>query len=302
MNSIDPQFIALTKTSLNAHNTYVYDQISSVLDEVSPASQFLLTSTTTSHSPDTLQYGGLLSIAQGSLAMRVAKKGNNVYGRYNWIHFFGKTTHLKVDNIYRPVQYTDNSSGEGNICYQHREDLLKNNINTNPRQHQLDSILKDIAEDQRMNRQILIFGDFNENVLGININDFFQRDGLVNLIQEHVSPEDSARSYFRGKHVIDGCWASPQVVKHTTAVGLAPFYCIIPSDHRGTFIDIDINELLDDYNPQFVPPPYHRLKSSVPKRVKKYCDEMSHRWFLYNITEKNRSNRIPFQTRWSNNK
>lgn len=286
LNSIDPQFIAFTETNLNANNTYVHDQISSVIEEVTPGSQFVLSSTSTAHSSETLQYGGLISIAQGNLAMRIASKGSDRFGRYQWIHFFGKKTHLKVYNIYRPVNHTDNSSGDGTVWSQHREILLKHNIQTNPRKHILDSLLPEIAEDQRMNRQILIFGDFNEDVFGVSLNEFFERAGLINLIQQHISPDDSARSYFRGKHVIDGCWASPQVAQYTTAVGLAPFYYIIPSDHRGTFIDINIHELLDDYNPLFIPPPYRRLKSSIPKRVKRYCEEISYRWFLYNITEK----------------
>ena len=218
--------------------------------------------------------------------MRVASKGSDKYGRYNWIQFFGKNTHLKVYNIYRPVHHTDNSSGDGTVWCQHREILLKNNITIDPRQHILDSLLAEITEDQRMNRQVLILGDFNEDTFGNKLNDLFHRVGLTNIIKKYISSEESARSYFRGKSVIDGCWASPQVAKHVNAVGLAPFSYIIPSDHRGIFIDINIHELLDDYNPLFVPPPYRRLKSSIPQRVKKYCEEMSHRWFLYNITEK----------------
>ena len=131
-----------------------------------------MSSTTTSHHSDTLQYGGILSIAQGNLAMRIASKGSDKHGRYKWISFFGKTTHLKVYNIYRPVHHTDNTSGEGIVWSQHREVLLKNNIAIDPRQHILDSLLLDIAEDQRMNRQTLILGDFNENMFDLNSMNF----------------------------------------------------------------------------------------------------------------------------------
>ena len=75
-------------------------------------------------------------------------------------------------NVYRPVHHTDNTSGEGIVWSQHREVLLKNNITIDPRQHILDSLLFDIAEDQRMNRQTLILGDFNENMFDLNSMNF----------------------------------------------------------------------------------------------------------------------------------
>ena len=168
---------------------------------------------------------------------------------------------------------------------QHRELLLAKGINADPRQHILDTLLLDVKDDQMHNRQVLIVGDFNENVFSKSLNEMFSRVGLVNVIKEQLQSENDYRSYFRGKHIIDGMWASPKIAENVKSLGLAPFYYLIPSDHRAIYVDLDVNALLDDFNPNFVPPPYRRLKSSIPKRVDKYCEQMKDRWFLYNIKE-----------------
>ena len=60
----------------------------------------------------------------------------------------------------------------------------------------------------------------------------------------------------------------------------------IASVHRAIYTGLDVNTLLDDFNPSFVPTPFRLLKSSIPKRVDKYCEQMKDWWFLYNIKEK----------------
>ena len=286
INSVESQIIALTETNLNSHNTYVTDQLTSVFEEISPGAQFTISSTNNSHSSETLQFGGALTLSQGHMAMRIAKKGYDKFGRYHWTQYYGKKNHLKIYNFYRPVVHTDNSAGDGTVWAQHRELLLAKGINADPRQHILDTLLLDVKDDQMHNRQVLIVGDFNENVFSKSLNEMFSRVGLVNVIKEQLQSENDYRSYFRGKYIIDGMWASPNVAENVKSLGLAPFYYLIPSDHRAIYVDLDVNALLDDFNPNFVPPPYRRLKSSIPKRVDKYCEQMKDRWFLYNIKEK----------------
>ena len=287
INSVETQIIAITETNLNSHNTYVTDQLTSVFEEITPGSQFVMSSTNISHPSETLQYGGALTLSQGHMAMRIAKKGKDKFGRYHWTQFFGKKNHLKLYNVYRPVTHTDNTAGIGTVWTQHRESLLAAGIDTDPRKHLIESLITDIQHDQLHNRQVLIVGDFNENVCSDSLNDMFEKVGLVNLVQQHIGDDNDARSYFRGKYIIDGVWATPTVAENVKAFGMSRFYYMVPSDHRATYIDIDILSLLDDFNPSFVPPPYRRLKSSIPKRVDKYCAQMKDRWFLYNIKETN---------------
>ena len=214
INSVETQIIALTETNLNARNVYVTDQLSSVFDEISPGSQHVLTSTNTSHCTETLQYGGILTLSQGHMAMRVAKKGQDQFGRYQWTQYYGKKHHLRLYNIYRPVIHTDNTAGDGTVWAQHRELLLAAGIDTDPRIHILTSLLQDVQNDIEHQRQVLIVGDFNENVFSSKINETFQQAGLINVVQNHIDDDPDNRSYFRGKHIIDGVWASPLVAEN----------------------------------------------------------------------------------------
>lgn len=202
LNSVEAQIITITETNLNAHNTYVSDQLSSVFDEVSPGSQHILTSTKTSHSSETLQFGGTLTLSQGHMALRIAKKGSDKYGRYQWTQYFGKKNHLKIYNVYRPVHHTDNTAGDGTVWSQHRELLIKDGTHTDPRQYILDSLLQDIVADQRQNTQVLIVGDFNEDITSTKLNDVFSKVGLVNILQTHIDNLEDSRSYFRGKKIL----------------------------------------------------------------------------------------------------
>ena len=54
--------------------------------------------------------------------------------------------------------------------------------------------------------------------------------------------------------MIDGVWGSPAVAENVRSLGVAPFYYLIPTDHRGIYLDLDANNLLDEFNPNFVPP------------------------------------------------
>ena len=57
-----------------------------------------------------------------------------------------------------------------------------NEIIVDPRKHVTKSLLKDIREDIKSNRQVLVLGDFNENVCadtGINV--MMKKAGLINL-------------------------------------------------------------------------------------------------------------------------
>ena len=87
----------------------------------------------------------------------------------------------------------------------------------------------DIKKDQLHNTQVMVVGDFNENVFSKSLNDIFSKVGLVNIVQDNIDYNNDCRSYFRGKHIIDGVWASPMEVENITSFRLAPFYYLVPS-------------------------------------------------------------------------
>ena len=286
LQNIEVQYVSYTETNLNAHNSYIKDQLNSVIEEVSPSSHIQLSSTNVSHASESLQFGGTFSLAQGNLATRFTTKGTDKFGRYSWMLFSGKKSQLKVYTIYRPVLQTDNSAGDGTVWAQHREILLKHSIKTNPRQHILETLSDDISKDRDHNRQILVMGDFNENILDDSLNNFFSANSLTNVISHLIPDLPTCRSYYRGRYLIDGIWATPQVCNAIRNLGIAPFYYKVPSDHRAMYFDVNIHQILDAHNSNMTAPPYRRLKSTIPKRTKEYTTKLAELWFLYNIKMK----------------
>lgn len=166
---------------------------------------------------------------------------------------------------------------------QHRKVLTADNINLDPRKQILNSLSLHIKEDIAKKRQVIIVGDFNSNIFDPELNDFFSKLGLHNAVEYYIESHIKARSYFRGKTIIDGVRCSKIALGSIRALGLPPFYFVVPSDHSSIYCDIDVVNLLDDDTQRIHPAPYRRLISASPKRVDAYCSSVSKQWFLHNI-------------------
>lgn len=197
-----------------------------------------------------------------------------------------KKHHLRVYNIYRPCQQTDNSDGDQTVWQQHRRVLRQDNIDLDPRKQLLNSLALHIREDVAKKRQVFIMGDFNENIFDPELNSFFSKSGLFNVAEQYLDPTIRARSYFRGSKIIDGVWCTRIALDSIRSFGIAPFYFVVPSDHRAIYCDIDTTYILDDTSNMIQPAPYRRLISTAPRRVKSYCESVESNWFLHNINLK----------------
>lgn len=129
-------------------------------------------------------------------------------------------------------------------------------------------------------------GDFNTNIFNSKLNDRFAAHSLINAVKDFVHTETTARSWFRGRHLIDGVWCTQSIRSNISSLGYAPFTFEIHSDHRGMYVDFNAIQILDENDAALTPLPYRRLRSSIPKRVQKYVDAVGDSWFIYNIYDK----------------
>ena len=277
---------SFSETNLNSKNSYVKDSIEAVTRNVLPSSRHIMSSTIGLSTHEPFQFGGTMSLSMGLLSSRFASMGQDKYGRYSWIQYFGKKHHLRIYNVYRPCKQTDNSSGNQTVWQQHRSALMDDGITLDPRKQILNSLAMHIREDVAKKRQVIVIGDFNENIFDAKLNDFFRSIDLQNAIALYIDSDIQARSYFRGKTIIDGIWSTIIAQDSIRSIGLAPFYFVLPSDHRAIYCDIDIKHLLDDNTQLISPAPYRRLISTSPKRVNAYCNFVTNQWFLHNISLK----------------
>ena len=280
----DVEYFTFSETKRNPKNFHTIDTLKHIHQLALPCSVHALSNSTYHHN-DIFINGGTLSIARGKLASRFASSGTDKYGRYFWLQFYAKFAHLRFYNIYRPVVHTDLSTGDTTVWAIQRKQLQDDNIDTDPRQHILDSLLHDINNDIKNNRLVVVSGDFNQNIFNSDLNTLFSSLGLVNVAQL-FTPNTSACTFCRGSKMIDGVWVSKQVSQVILAFGYAPFRFVISSDHRGNYMDLEMFKLLDNNFPTMCPPSYRRLKSTIPAWVDSYVKSVTDKWDNHNTTLK----------------
>ena len=73
-------------------------------------------------------------------------------------------------------------------------------------------------------------------------------------------------------------WVSKYVLDNITNAGIAPFRYLYDSIHRGIFIDIDDIILFRPEDSKLVYHDFRRLKSTIPKHIKKYMRHVRKCW------------------------
>ena len=281
-------FLALTETHLNHRHLYVKENLEASHRIAYPEGHVQFTNTPDITNANTRQSGGVLSSVQGNLSSRFAGSGSDDGGRYVWMDFYGKEIFLRVYVVYRVCANNDAGAGDKQAWTLQREWLLCKGVDTNPRLQILRDLKRSIQRDIDRKRQILLVGDFNENMLGTKGDTIrmMSEIGLVNVLETNLSAPAGTRSYCRGSTIIDGVWATPYVQQKIISFGLAPFDFLYTSDHRGLFIDIDILDILDARDVHVQLPAYRRLKCTIPKRVQSYCENVRAKWANHKIKEK----------------
>ena len=155
--------------------------------------------------------------------------------------FLRKNNFLRIYTVYRVNHDTDSTCGNVSAWSNERTLLRERNIQENPCKHTITTLITKIHEDLRINRNVVICGNFNENVLDGKLNDQMKQLGLVNLIESMIPPHlTDFQTHNRGNSVIDGIWCTYQFSMQISAMGIAPFDFLFPSDHREMYIDFDI--------------------------------------------------------------
>ena len=277
------QFLSIPEAKINPYNHYIRDNLNTAHQWIYPEGHSNI-SNTRIDSSDIRQYGGVYSCTQGSLSSRFAGSGSDSLGRFNWIDFYGKTSHLRVYTLYRVNKGNDISSGDETAWMTQRIQLLEKNINEDPREHVVLTLCEKIKEDIKQTRSVIVCGDVNDDIFCSSFNTSMEKSGLHNIFSTRRNSFKKVRSCCNGSTIIDGVWMTLDVRDSLIRSGFSPFDFIFSSDHRGIYFDIDIRKLLDNTNHNLTPAPYRRLKSRVPTRVQKYKEIVFDMWENKHIT------------------
>jgi len=289
-------FLGLPETKLNKNNKIVCERFKTIIESHLSNPHMCITNTTGYRNDVQYQPGGVASVAMNKLAGRFAGKGSDKLGRYTWMKFCGKKRTIKVYTFYRVSQTSGQNIGDTTAYVQQYNILNKIKMNVrkennqnldedgkkhkiiDPRQQILEDMKKDITNDLLQNVLVILMGDLNEDIFNSKFNTTMSEMGIVNVLQNQNVLEKKIRSQNRGRKILDGIWMSAPLMDIHRQAGLAPFYDLITSDHRGIFLDLDLKNILDAPNIEFTQLRYRRLQSTIPKRAKAYMKELENQW------------------------
>lgn len=126
-------------------------------------------------------------------------------------------------------------------------------------------------------------GDFNEDVRGHNLTNYFQRWGMHEAIL-HRHGHDAPNTFRDGRVPIDGIFCSTDM--HPFRCGYAELDWGLKSDHRMIWIDFDGTDIFGSTYPPLWCPKARRLKLMDPRVVAKFVKERTIHSVKYQLQDR----------------
>jgi hypothetical protein len=131
----------------------------------------------------------------------------------------------------------------------------------------LTSLQKQIELWRAEGCEIIIAGDFNENILSTNLTEFFHNLDMTEVVSDQHG-DKPPNTMIQGSQPIDGIFATEGVTPSNS--GYLPFDWGIASDHRAIWIDIPLAQLLGTSNAPLWKPQARRLKCEDPTLIREF--------------------------------
>ena len=235
----------------------------------------------------TTQFGGCATSAFNEVSHRVRSSGEDSLGRWAWIRLQGQRRgegqrDLVVVSAYRPNPPT---AGQQTVWFQHKAHFSRTNREADPR----DAFVKDISTAINKWRDsgcsIILGIDANDDLSSYSPKSFrfrMSEVGLLEVIQsKHPGAHQATYQRNRRGYPIDGIFATPDVP--ILAAGYYPFDEHVASDHRGLWIDFDLNLLLGGHKPKKSTHAPRRLVMHNKRVVQRYVQLAEEGYMRYNI-------------------
>ena len=226
--------------------------------------------------------GGTVTGSNGCWSGRIQRQGSDILGRWSYMALQSrKGRQVIIITTYLPNK--PNIEGEGNTIHnQMRADILiRDGQLKDPREETLKDLHKFIDAETKKGNMIFLMGDMNDN-LGLDtgqVNSFLRSLRMkMAYKRRHGENTKLPPTHDRGRNCLDLLACSDHVP--TTAIvraGYAPFYFNFFTDHRGVYVDIDIDAIFNCSRPDTTKQIYKRFTTKhVPKCLKylKKLEEM----------------------------
>jgi hypothetical protein len=208
---------------------------------------------------DTVQFGGVITMATDDESKRVTNYGIDPsgLGRWSWIKLAGREQHaLIVVSAYRPVQ----AIGPNTVYSQHQRFLHQKGNDGDPREIFYHDLKTEIQKWKDEGNHIIVGIDANEDIRTGTTAETFRLMGMREVIL-HTHKKNSPPSTCdknNNRQPIDGIFATFEI--NINAGGYFSFNTGCPSDHRPIWIDVPYNSVFGHSTPSIVNPPPKKTK------------------------------------------
>ena len=226
-----------------------------------------------SYTPSPYKPGGTITLVRGNWAGRTTSQGQDELGRWSYFTFEGKKGRKILFLTFYRVCKKSTETGGYTIRTQQESDLYdKRKSHQDPREE----ILKDLeAEIQKKHKEgylVFIFGDINDEVRDSKrVREFLQKTKMKNVMVTRFPQMELPTTYARGKRCLDIMAISEEMDDDVIVkCGILPMYDGMPADHRGFFVDLNIEQLFTNAFTDIGQQNYKRFNTSQVKKCNKY--------------------------------
>ena len=272
----------LTEINLDLNNGMVKDSFIQAAKHFDPYLRIETSSSLQKIGDSPFKMGGTVTGANGCWSGRISRQGKDKLGRWSFMSLHTKHgNQVMVVTVYLPGK--PSSSGKGTTIYNQMEaDLLKETGKLlEPRKELLKDLHEFIRKEIGNGSQVILMGDMNDN-LGLKtgqVRSFLSSLGMkITFEMRHGDNNELPPTHDRGKTCLDMIGCSENIPDNAIVkAGYAPFYFNFFTDHRGVYIDLDIEIIFNSIRPDTTKQIYKRFTTQhVPKcaRYLKKLEEM----------------------------
>jgi hypothetical protein len=173
---------------------------------------------------------------------------------------------VTISSCYNVVNTTIASSGPSTVYVQQYQLLrLAGDLTPDPRRRFIDDLHMDLAKRRPKEENILICGDFNEQ-LGADAQLMARIAGspdLLDVHQQRFGDTSNAPIYIRGTKKLDYVLASIEMRATVRSCGINLFNDLLQPDHRALFVDFALHTFLGPRPPALCRPDLRFISTDI---------------------------------------
>ena len=269
----------LTEINLDLNNGIVKDNVQQSGRHFDPYLRMAMSASLQKLGDSPFKMGGTITGTNGCWSGRIKNQGSDKLGRWSFISLEAKKGNLvTIITVYLPRK--PSKEGGGTTIYQQMQsDLLQYKGKLlDPREELLKDLHTFMNKERRKGNTLFLMGDMNED-LGLKsgqIRNFLSSVGMkITYEVKHGEEDQLPATHDRGKACLDMIGCSNNIDdSEIVRAGYAPFYFNFFTDHRGVFIDIDIESIFKCARPDTTRQIFKRFTTNQVPKCSRYLKKL----------------------------